>query len=224
MKFWNTTLCTLLALLISQLLGLNIASALPSESKLVQRAGSSSSSASPWYLKNVPGATTPQNYLKVDVLNVGYVLQDGRFKISSLQLPKREAIGSGNSALIAQDRRIGTETLAVCSVVMLISQRGTLMVHLNPDTCELFLNPARTPAQVAADKKRPEYKALEKAFNEFRAETQKYFQEYQQAVGQTFMAAMVRGPQQNSNQYGLWILQKLFNIRSQPSIYFLQRK
>lgn len=221
MRFISLILGTLLALLVSEVFGLTIGSnsQYQSGSKIEQRASSSE-----WYLKQVPGSNTGEQYLTIDVLAVGYIEHTGNFKIHNYQSGKEAAQGKKDKALDVKSRRIGTNSLTICSLAMLISEKGALMAHLNPDFCTLFLDSTRTAAQKKEDEAGANYKAAKKSFDQFQSKCQKYYEEFSKLTGGKYEAVVVRGPNQNDSKYGLSMVQNLFNKNINPEVHYLERK
>jgi hypothetical protein len=147
-------------------------------------------------------------YLSIDVMQVGYLLKTGAYKFSS-GYPNVEY---QKGTLPADSKRIGTNTLTICSAIMLVSQEGALMAHLNPDTCNLFLKPNKSKDEIANDKKSPGYDSLLKKYNTLKDDARKFFKEFKSRGSKSFMAVVIRGPVQPDDKYGKWMAKELFGI------------
>lgn len=216
MRF-SLTLGAIFALAASQVLGIAIGSDLESRppSRIEQRAGT----AEP---KDVPGSSTGDKYISIDILSVGYLTAAGEYGGDyKIQDYVKKVKGSAKDSKIT---KIGTNSLARCSLAMLISKRGALMAHLNPDFCTLFLDPNRTDAQKKEDETTPNYAASKKIFKVFQKKCIKYYGEFNKLVGGKYEALIVRGPEQSKNDDGILMLQTLFNHKGPLTPLGLARK
>jgi hypothetical protein len=75
-------------------------------------------------------------FLDIDAPSVGFMLASGKYEVL---YKGRETIRGQTDAQTAGMRKIGTDTLAPCTAVFLVSRGGTIGSHLPPDACELFL-------------------------------------------------------------------------------------
>jgi hypothetical protein len=157
-------------------------------------------------------------YLSIDVMQVGYMLNTGAYKFSS-GFPVHYEKGTA-----AKDaKRIGTESLTICSAVMLISQEGALLAHLNPDTCELFLKKNKSKQELEADKKKPNYATLKRRYDDLRSDAKKFFKEFKSRGSKNFLAVVIKGPNQTNDDYGKWMAEEFFGV-SNPEIHEIHSK
>jgi hypothetical protein len=140
-------------------------------------------------------------------MQVGYMLKNGNFKFSS-----GYPVQYDKGTLQDSWKRIGTNSLTICSAVMLVSQEGALMAHLNPDTCNLFLKPNKSKAEIDQDKKLPNYAVLEARYKTLKSDARKFFKEFKDRGSKKFLAAIIVGPNQNDPNYGRWMARELFGI------------
>jgi hypothetical protein len=146
-------------------------------------------------------------YLSIDVLQVGYMLKNGDYKFSS-GYPEHYEKGTAPQ----NSKRIGTASLTICSAVILISREGALMAHMNPETCNLFLNKNKSKQDLENDKKLPNYNTLKDRYKTLKSDSVKFFKELKNRGSKNFLAVIVMGPNQTDDNYGKWMAEEFFGV------------
>jgi hypothetical protein len=101
---------------------------------------------------------------------------------------------------------IGARDIGLCSMVALVTQHGTMMVHLSKDSCKVI-----DPKQLT-DQSSIAVKAIKNEFKPLKQDTELFFDEFKKHVGNNFLVIIATGPQAGSQVYGEFMAKELFGI------------
>lgn len=153
---------------------------------------------------------------------MGYILADGRFKISggfptdiyakddgsypAGQVGSNKYPSGRYPRLSATEKAIGSDSLATCSAVMLISTKGALMVHLDQNYCNMFGNTMPKGADEGT-------KAGWEAFTQLKIKSKQFFDELKARGSQKFAVITILGPEtKGNNQHAHKMPGELFHL------------
>jgi hypothetical protein len=148
-------------------------------------------------------------FLDIDQFHVGALLSSGQYEVFQTGNHYSGTLPAANAA----HRKIGTDTMTLCSSVFLVGPTGTIAVHLQPQACELLL---AVKGKLSSDQKKnlqqqlgDQYKRWKDIVVRFEANCKTILRNFEGRLG-AYTTYIVMGPNANNAQLAGAMVTDLF--------------